>query len=88
MDKILQLMDHKKQSIELEFKTLNNELSFLDPMIEEAERTLLEIQRSEITEIRSFSAPPSSVELVMNAVCAILGENHEWQNVKAMIGDY
>lgn len=43
MDRIFFTLDNKKKAIEYEFNLLNKELSFLDPMMEEAERTLNDI---------------------------------------------
>lgn len=43
MDRIFYTLDNKKKAIEYEFNLLNKELSFLDPMMEEAERTLNDI---------------------------------------------
>lgn len=82
------VLEKKRFVIEQEFQILNKELSFLEPMLEEADRTLQEIQRSEITELRTFTSPPYVVEQVLKAIVVLLGESPDWQNVKNVIADF
>lgn len=88
INEIQAVLEKKRIVIEEEFMILNKELSFLEPMLEEADRTLQEIQRSEITELRTFTAPPFVVEQVLKAIALLLGESPDWQNVKNVIADF
>lgn len=38
--------------------------------------------------MRTFVQPPAVVEMVLKAVCAVLGVNQDWQSIKMMLSDY
>merc|ERR1712185_801032 len=45
------------------------------------------LKKGDITEIKSLSKPPSTVKLVMEAVCVALGEEPDWASAKRVLGD-
>lgn len=41
--------------------------------------------KNDITEVRSFAKPPPAVQIVMEGVCALLGEKTDWETVKKVV---
>lgn len=56
------------------------------PILEDAERALDSLDKKDITEVRSFTKPPAAVQMVMEAVCIMLGEKPDWDASKRLLG--
>ncbi|XP_076803428.1 uncharacterized protein LOC143447287 isoform X2 [Clavelina lepadiformis] len=58
--------------------------------LEKMRLTVLSLEQPLISEIRSYSAPPSGVNAVMAATFVLLGENEsklkEWQSIQVLVG--
>ena len=52
------------------------------PMLLEAEDALKKINKSDITEIKGYANPHPIVQMVMEAVCTLLGEKIDWASIK------
>jgi dynein heavy chain len=52
------------------------------PLLDDANKALEKIRQEDITLIRSFTSPPSTLDLLMQAVCVSLGEENlvKWKN--------
>lgn len=61
------------------------------PALEEARKALLNLSSAEITEIRSFAKPPTSVQRVCECVCILKNiKDLSWKSAKSMMsaGDF
>lgn len=52
------------------------------PALEAAEVALGALNRNDIIEIKTFTKPPALVQVTMEAVCVLLGEDPEWTSCK------
>ena len=88
-------IEHKRDEIEKEKKEVQArameatiDLDKAMPALLEAQAALEKLDKKDIAEIRSYSAPPPAVEKVMNAVMIILiNEKPNWQNTKKELSD-
>ena len=56
------------------------------PALESAVKALKGLTKADITEVKSFTNPPTAVRIVMEAVCVMLGEKESWDNAKKVLG--
>ncbi|KAJ1441552.1 dynein heavy chain, N-terminal region 2-domain-containing protein, partial [Ochromonadaceae sp. CCMP2298] len=56
------------------------------PALESAKKALASLTKADITEVKSFTNPPTAVRIVMEAVCVLLGEKEAWDNAKKVLG--
>jgi dynein heavy chain, axonemal len=63
------------------------ELNSALPVLLEAEEALLQLNKNDIAEIRTFLSPPPAVQLVMEAVCTLLGVKGDWNSAKGLLMD-
>ena len=75
----------------LEIKTIKDEaqteLGKAMPMLIEAEEALKKINKNDITEIKGYTNPHPIVLMVLEAVCILLGEKSDWNNIKTVMQD-
>lgn len=57
------------------------------PALEAAVAALDALNKADITEVRSFIAPPALVRLTMEGVCILLQEKTDWDGAKRVLGD-
>jgi len=63
-----------------------NDLARAEPAVIEAQKSVSNIKRQHLTEVRSMANPPQGVQLAMEAVCTLLGNRVEnWRSVQAII---
>ncbi|KAK3924935.1 Dynein heavy chain 10, axonemal [Frankliniella fusca] len=85
----------KSIEIEQQAKVINTEkgeaqevLAEAMPALEAARAALAELEKSDITEIRSFATPPEAVQVVCECVVIIKGiKEVTWKSAKAMLSD-
>ena len=63
------------------------DLALVQPELDAAKESLAKLDKSKITEIKSFPNPPDAVVMVMEAVMIVFGEKTEWNHVKKVISD-
>ncbi|CAG9464970.1 unnamed protein product [Pedinophyceae sp. YPF-701] len=63
------------------------ELDDVLPELEAATKALNSLNKSDITEIKSFAKPPPLVQLTMEGVCILLSEKTDWDSAKKVLGD-
>lgn len=56
------------------------------PAMESAVKALKSLTKADITEVKSFANPPKAVQVVMDAVCVMLGEKEGWDSAKKLLG--
>ena len=57
------------------------------PAFNNALKALDALSKDDINEIKSFAKPPEMVQVVMEAVCLLLGRGTDWKSAKALLGD-
>ncbi|KAF0719522.1 Aste57867_966 [Aphanomyces stellatus] len=55
------------------------------PALNAAVSALDSLDKKDITEVRSFTKPPQAVQVVMEAVCIMMGEKPDWDNSKRLL---
>ena len=65
---------------------VNGELSRVEPLLEEAKTTVKEINKTQLNEIRAMMRPPQNVQLTIQAVCCLIGEESgTWKEIQKTI---
>ncbi|KAF2143585.1 uncharacterized protein K452DRAFT_224111 [Aplosporella prunicola CBS 121167] len=63
-----------------------NDLAHAEPAVLEAQKSVSNIKRQHLTEVRSMQNPPSGVKLALDAVCSLLGHKvSDWRSVVAIV---
>ncbi|KDO23904.1 hypothetical protein SPRG_20887 [Saprolegnia parasitica CBS 223.65] len=55
------------------------------PALNAAVQALDSLDKKDITEVKSFTKPPQAVQVVMEAVCIMLGEKPDWDTSKRVL---
>ena len=55
------------------------------PAFNNALKALDSLSKDDITEIKNFAKPPEMVQVVMEAVCILLGRDTDWKSAKALL---
>lgn len=62
------------------------DLANAEPAVEEAQKSVSNIKRQHLTEVRSMQNPPQGVQLALSAVCTLLGHKiTDWKSVVAIV---
>jgi dynein heavy chain 1 len=63
-----------------------NDLANAEPAVIEAQKSVSNIKRQHLTEVRSMGSPPQGVRLALESVCTLLGHKIEnWKSVQAVV---
>ncbi|KAF7196635.1 Dynein heavy chain, cytoplasmic [Pseudocercospora fuligena] len=63
-----------------------NDLAKAEPAVEEAQRSVSNIKRQHLTEVRSMQNPPSGVKLALESVCTLLGHKAaDWKSIVSIV---
>ncbi|RMZ84735.1 hypothetical protein DV737_g982, partial [Chaetothyriales sp. CBS 132003] len=63
-----------------------NDLAKAEPAVIEAQRSVSNIRRQHLTEVRSMANPPSGVKLALESVCTLLGNKVDsWKSIQAVV---
>ncbi|XP_030371764.1 dynein heavy chain 10, axonemal [Scaptodrosophila lebanonensis] len=78
----------KGKQIAIEKEEAEEILAEAMPALEEARRALSELDKAQITEIRSFATPPAQVQVVCECVAILKGiKEINWKSAKGMMSD-
>lgn len=70
--------DHRKRVLE--------DLALAEPAVLEAQRGVKNIKKQHLTELRSMSTPPATVQMTLESVCILLGYDvSSWRDVQLII---
>lgn len=63
-----------------------NDLARAEPAVLEAQKSVSNIKRQHLTEVRSMGNPPNGVKLALEAVCTLLGHKVDsWKTIQGII---
>ncbi len=63
-----------------------NDLANAEPAVAEAQKSVSNIKRQHLTEVRSMGNPPQGVKLALDSVCTLLGHKVDsWKTVQGII---
>ena len=63
-----------------------NDLAKAEPAVLEAQRSVSNIKRQHLTEVRSMGNPPAGVKLALESVCTLLGHRVEhWKAIQGIV---
>lgn len=80
-----QLQEDRK-AIESRSVIVNRDLAAAEPAVIEAQKSVQNIKRQHLTEVRSMSNPPAGVKLALEAVCTLLGHRPDsWKTIQGII---
>lgn len=63
-----------------------NDLAKAEPAVIEAQRSVSNIKRQHLTEVRSMGNPPAGVKLALDSVCTLLGHKVDsWKTIQGIV---
>ncbi|ORY81439.1 dynein heavy chain, cytosolic [Protomyces lactucae-debilis] len=82
-----------QESLAIQDKEINErrqvvlgDLALAEPAVIEAQKSVSNIKKQQLTEVRSMNNPPEAVKLAMEAVCTLLGHHVDtWKAVQGVI---
>jgi dynein heavy chain 1 len=83
----IQVALEKQESEVAERRTLVlNDLANAEPAVVEAQKSVSNIKRQHLTEVRSMGNPPQGVKLALDSVCTLLGHKVDsWKTVQGIV---
>ncbi|PYH83869.1 hypothetical protein BO82DRAFT_305978 [Aspergillus uvarum CBS 121591] len=79
-------LEKQEKEVALRKEVVLNDLARAEPAVLEAQKSVSNIKRQHLTEVRSMGNPPASVRLALEAVCALLGHRPDsWKTIQGII---
>jgi dynein heavy chain 1 len=79
-------LDKDKDEIEKRQEVVENDLAAAEPAVLEAKKSVQNIKRQHLTEVRSMQNPPAGVKLALEAVCTLLGHKPDsWKTIVSIV---
>jgi len=79
-------LEKQEKEIATRKEIVLDDLARAEPAVIEAQRSVSNIKRQHLTEVRSMANPPSGVKLALESVCTLLGNKVDsWKTIQAII---
>ena len=79
-------LEKSEKEIALRRQVVMNDLANAEPAVLEAQKSVQNIKRQHLTEVRSMQNPPAGVKLALEAVCTLLGHKFDsWKGILAIV---
>ncbi|ANB15355.1 dynein heavy chain [Sugiyamaella lignohabitans] len=79
-------LDIQEQEISKRQEVVLQDLALAEPAVLEAQKSVSNIKKQHLTELRSMGNPPEAVKLTLESVCVLLGQRTEsWRDVQQYI---
>ena len=76
-------LEQQKKVIKSKQESVLDELSKVEPAVQEAQNAVKGIKRQHLVEIRSLANPPVMVKLALESICLLIGEPAtDWKSIK------
>jgi dynein cytoplasmic 1 heavy chain len=79
-------LDQEEADVSARQEVVMEDLAKAEPAVEEAKRSVNNIKKQHLQEVRSLQRPPAGVKMALEAVCVLLGHRAaEWATVLSII---
>ncbi|OXV07592.1 hypothetical protein Egran_04643, partial [Elaphomyces granulatus] len=79
-------LERQEQEVARRKEVVLNDLARAEPAVLEAQKSVSNIKRQHLTEVRSMGSPPAGVRLALEAVCTLLGHKVDsWKTIQGII---
>lgn len=79
-------LEKQEQEVASRKEIVLNDLAKAEPAVIEAQKSVSNIKKQHLTEVRSMGNPPAGVRLALEAVCALLGHKVDnWKTIQGII---
>ena len=79
-------LDKQEKEITSRREVVQDDLAKAEPAVIEAQKSVSNIKRQQLTEVRAMSSPPAGVKLALEAVCTLLGHRVDnWKAIQAIV---
>ncbi|KAJ9669487.1 dynein heavy chain [Coniosporium apollinis] len=79
-------LEKQEKEVAMRREVVLNDLANAEPAVLEAQKSVSNIKKQHLTEVRSMQNPPAGVKLALEAVCTLLGHKVEnWKSIQAII---
>ncbi|KAK2746366.1 hypothetical protein FQN57_003248 [Myotisia sp. PD_48] len=79
-------LEKQEKEVDARKEIVLNDLAKAEPAVLEAQKSVSNIKRQHLTEVRSMSNPPAGVRLALESVCTLLGHKVDsWKTVQGII---
>ncbi|RDW42381.1 dynein heavy chain, N-terminal region 1-domain-containing protein [Yarrowia lipolytica] len=83
---IQESLESQKEEIARRQEVVAKDLALAEPAVISAKKSVSNIKKQHLTELRSMLNPPETIKLCMESVCVILGyKTSSWRDVQAII---
>lgn len=83
---IQESLESQKEEISRRQEIVAKDLALAEPAVISAKKSVSNIKKQHLTELRSMLNPPETIKLCMESVCVILGyKTSSWRDVQAII---
>jgi dynein heavy chain 1, cytosolic len=79
-------LEKQEREVAQRRKIVLNDLAKAEPAVVEAQRSVSNIKRQHLTEVRSMGNPPAGVKLALESVCTLLGHKVDsWKTIQGIV---
>ncbi|KAM3424381.1 Dynein heavy chain, cytoplasmic [Cercospora zeina] len=79
-------LEKQEEEVAKRREVVLSDLAKAEPAVEEAQRSVSNIKRQHLTEVRSMQNPPSGVKLALESVCSLLGHKvTDWKTIVSIV---
>src|SRR5271155_426126 len=79
-------LEKQEREVAQRRKIVLNDLAKAEPAVVEAQRSVSNIKRQHLTEVRSMGNPPAGVKLALESVCTLLGHRVDsWKTIQGIV---
>ncbi|KAL9059033.1 MAG: hypothetical protein Q9162_001421 [Coniocarpon cinnabarinum] len=79
-------LEKQEQEVAERREIVLGDLEKAEPAVLEAQKSVQNIKKQQLTEVRSMSSPPAGVKLALEAVCTLLGHRVDnWKAIQAIV---
>ncbi|KAJ8607590.1 hypothetical protein MRB53_040174 [Persea americana] len=79
-------LDKQEREVAERKEVVLGDLAKAEPAVVEAQRSVSNIKRQHLTEVRSMQNPPAGVKLALESVCTLLGHRApDWRSIVAVV---
>lgn len=79
-------LEKQEKEVATRKEVVLHDLARAEPAVLEAQKSVSNIKRQQLTEVRSMGNPPSGVRLALEAVCTLLGHKVDsWKTIQGLV---